>query len=370
MKLEEEYGKPINWLSYENCFRKYENIPSTCIIEGSALPQPFVSIMIPTYRRIKLLPEAIHSSLSQKSPFPYEVVVVDNDQSTEYANQVDELVQSFKSSKLRLFRNSENIGMFGNWNRCIELARGEWVTILNDDDLLMDEWLETMAPYLEGQAMQASKVEVFGENDWVRDKKSLFYKIITRIDAFLLNREPYFKVISSDLFINNPVYGSLGVLINRKSSFELGGFNEKFWPISDYVFNVRYALGFGINIVNKPLAKYRYSENESMKPSTMQKIVTNCFLFRNQLIGYLYQEGVIKNILLRINRLHAKIDAYKFYCKAGGQFDWRGILLGINVCHKGYAPGILLRILCAISWRIFACRKEIPITLAKKRRQS
>ena len=34
--------------------------------------------------------------------------------------------------------------MFGNWNRCIELARSEWVFILSDDDLLDRSFVEAM----------------------------------------------------------------------------------------------------------------------------------------------------------------------------------------------------------------------------------
>ena len=38
----------------------------------------------------------------------------------------------------------KNIGMIGNWNRLYTLARGEWVVMLHDDDLLYNDYLSIL----------------------------------------------------------------------------------------------------------------------------------------------------------------------------------------------------------------------------------
>jgi hypothetical protein len=46
------------------------------------------------------------------------------------------VVASFPDSRLRFERNERNLGLFGNFNRCIELARGSLIHILHSDDTI------------------------------------------------------------------------------------------------------------------------------------------------------------------------------------------------------------------------------------------
>lgn len=92
---------------------------------------PLVSICIPTYNRADMVGDAIASALSQDYPC-VEVVVVDNASTDRTA----EVVASFPDPRLRFVRNEENLGLFGNFNRCIELAKGSLIHILHSDDTI------------------------------------------------------------------------------------------------------------------------------------------------------------------------------------------------------------------------------------------
>ena len=52
------------------------------------------------------------------------------------------------TGKLRYYKNVQNIGLFGNWNRCFQLACGKWVVLLHDDDLIFDDFLLKTVYYL------------------------------------------------------------------------------------------------------------------------------------------------------------------------------------------------------------------------------
>ena len=95
--------------------------------------RPCVSIIIPTHRRPALLSEAIESAISQDPCMPYEVVVMDDDQSRD----ILDVVSRFPPSGITVYQNAVNLGMWGNVNHALELCRGEWILILCDDDLLM-----------------------------------------------------------------------------------------------------------------------------------------------------------------------------------------------------------------------------------------
>lgn len=354
MSLEERDAMPSDWLAYEDCFKKYSAVESSCIILGALTDQPKVSIMIPTYKRVDLLRESIESALNQKTDIPYEVVVVDNDQSPEIAKQVDALVREFNSPLLRLFRNQQNIGMFGNWNRCIELARGEWVSILNDDDLLMKDWMKSMAPHLKGRSMQASSVEVFGEYDWASNKKSRLGKLQDAVESLILMRGVRHKIIASDMFLGNPVHASLGVLMHKEALMELGGYNEKYWPISDYVFNVRYALVMGGYVLKKQLARYRYSVNESLNPATMVKFATMTYELRRQLIDLLWENKGYRALMTKVNAFQAYNHAFNYHCILGDKLDWRHVLDDMKIPHSNVAPGKFKRAFARLAWIILS----------------
>ena len=45
-------------------------------------------------------------------------------------------------------KNEENIGMFGNWNRALEVTRTKYVVLLHDDDWLTENYIETVINFL------------------------------------------------------------------------------------------------------------------------------------------------------------------------------------------------------------------------------
>lgn len=353
MKFGEKTVIGSRWLEYEDCFKRFTKVESSCIIGGSMLELPKVSIMIPTYRRAELLRESIESALRQDNSIPYEVVVVDNDQSPEVSSRVDALVRSFGSPILRLFRNQTNVGMFGNWNRCIELARGDWVSILNDDDLLKNNWLTSIFTQLKGRAMQATAVEVFGDYNWASSRKSFLGKALEALESFILMRGARYKVTASDIFLGNPVHASLGVLMNKEAALELGGYNEEYWPISDYVFNVRYSLALGAFVLREPLAMYRYSVNESLNPSTMIKSSAMTYELRRQLIALLWSDKLFSKVMAKLNEQQACIDAFNYHRISNETLDWREMLDELGIPHSNIAPSKIKQVLARLAWIIF-----------------
>jgi glycosyltransferase involved in cell wall biosynthesis len=101
-------------------------------------PRPLAfSVCIPTYNGAVYLPEAIDSVLAQTFE-DFELVVCD-DASTD---STPELVQSYDDPRLRYLRFDQNLGQSGNFNRCIEEARGELWTMLSADDRFRPSFLE------------------------------------------------------------------------------------------------------------------------------------------------------------------------------------------------------------------------------------
>lgn len=90
---------------------------------------PVVSVIIPAYNTELYIRRAIDSALSQTLT-ELEVIVVD-DCSTD--NTV-EIVKSYTDERVKLLQNAHNSGAAFARNRALEVARGQWIAILDSDD--------------------------------------------------------------------------------------------------------------------------------------------------------------------------------------------------------------------------------------------
>ena len=105
---------------------------------------PRVSVCIPAYQAQDLIRAAVVSALRQTDD-DLEVVVVDNASSDA---TVDRL-RGIDDPRLRVFRNTRNIGAFRNFNRAIALSRGRYIKLLCADDVLAPDCVGTMAAIFE-----------------------------------------------------------------------------------------------------------------------------------------------------------------------------------------------------------------------------
>lgn len=98
---------------------------------------PLVTIAIPTFNRASLLQDSVKAALSQTYQH-FEVVVSDNASTDDTA----EVLRGFNDARLRVVRQSNNIGLMPNWNACLAEAKGEFIVFCSDDDLLAPWILE------------------------------------------------------------------------------------------------------------------------------------------------------------------------------------------------------------------------------------
>ncbi len=106
--------------------------------------QPVVSILIPTYNYAHFLDETINTALAQTYT-DYELLIVDN-HSTD--NTIEVVTPYLKDPRVKFHRNETNIGLVGNWNKCLELARGKYIKMLCADDLwdptILEKYVKVM----------------------------------------------------------------------------------------------------------------------------------------------------------------------------------------------------------------------------------
>src|SRR5689334_13554042 len=102
--------------------------------------EALLTIAIPFHSGRDYLRQAIDSVLGQTCP-NWELLICD-DHSRE--PDIDTLIASYADARFRYVRNSSKLGMAGNWNRCLDLARTDLVTLLHADDELRENYCALM----------------------------------------------------------------------------------------------------------------------------------------------------------------------------------------------------------------------------------
>jgi len=101
---------------------------------------------MPTWNGEAFVAQALDSVLAQTHG-NFELLVVD-DASTDRTLDV---VSLSRDARIAVHRHRKRLGLAANWNRCLELARGEYVKLFFQDDLLAPEALERLVVSLEAE---------------------------------------------------------------------------------------------------------------------------------------------------------------------------------------------------------------------------
>lgn len=260
-----------NILDYHDGFAEHRHVTSALLYERRSGREVVVTIAIPTFRRLALLKQALASAAAQHTDVQFEILIVDNDHESDGLETIEHL-RTLDTPDLRYYRNEENVGMFGNWNRCLTLAAGEWITILNDDDLLHPTFL--------GECLRSiranSAIQLIGTGADQLDERqsstsvSNLRQFMRKLNLANWKPDVVRQLRSVDYFLNSPHHGSLGILMLAAQAREIGGYSPLLFPSADLAFLVRYQRRYSAYYRAKRLVTYRISVNESLKPTVVE----------------------------------------------------------------------------------------------------
>lgn len=109
-------------------------------MEDSHVPRPLFSVVIPTRERPQTLAKALATCLAQDFD-DYEIIVCDNAGGPETKAVVD----AANSPRIRYLRAPTPLAMTANWELAVSEAKGEYISVLGDDDGLMPYALRELA---------------------------------------------------------------------------------------------------------------------------------------------------------------------------------------------------------------------------------
>lgn len=181
-----------------------------------------VSICIPVYNMEDCLERSIRSALNQDYP-DLEVIVVDNQSS----DATYKIATSIVDTRLKVFRNETNLGAYGNHNRCIELAGGEWIKFLHGDDELLPNCISKMVEALK-RCPEDTALVGCGAINYGYQNKEIARSFIPE-DLYVMRAAYLREFVLEGNFFGTPSMS----FIHRERLISLGGFDRSMEPASD-----------------------------------------------------------------------------------------------------------------------------------------
>jgi len=234
--------------------------------EPSVGTVPAISVIIPTYNRMRSLPRAVESVLRQTFD-DIELIVVD-DCSTD---GTQDYLASIKDKRLRVVRHEQNRGGGAARNSGIRAARAPIIAFQDSDD----EWLVTK---LERQIAEFRRVMNDGYG-------ALYCAKITHGEGQRLGiygpREvqymplPHYQNTSGDIsraLVRNAMVSTQTLMVRKDILLELGGFDESLPLAQDWDLTTRLSRVTKFYFIDEPLVLCFTSHDSISKVKTNQAI--------------------------------------------------------------------------------------------------
>jgi hypothetical protein len=205
----------------------------------SAADQPSVSIVVATFNRHDWLRLAIDSVLAQDNP-DLELLVVDDGSSDETPELLEAYAGRHPSERFRFVRQ-ENAGQAAALNRGYELARGEVLGYLSDDDLLAPGAVSRLASEL----VDPEVVAAFPG-----------YRIIDEAGELVdMIRPPEYSSVEAFRLLDTVI--GPGCLARREPLLSTGGWDPELRFMGDFILWIKLGMRGPIVRVPEPLASWR-----------------------------------------------------------------------------------------------------------------
>ena len=234
------------------------------------LRKKLVSVVMTVYNQEKYLAEAIESILNQTYE-KFELIIIDDGSTDDTLN----IIRSYSMSDKRIrYLARENKGRVFSLNEAVKMSSGEYVAIMDSDDISYPERFEKEVDFLNRHMdviLVGTKIELKFEdtysNEIVKEKN-----IILKTSNADLDRKDIFSTINDSFKIIHPTW------MFRRELFEyISGYQDYMCEDTNFLFRT-VSKGFKVDRIDEVLLKYRiHGESRS---DDKNKLKADCLKFK------------------------------------------------------------------------------------------
>jgi glycosyltransferase involved in cell wall biosynthesis len=280
-----------------------ENIPKT---------NPRVSVILASYNGEKYIAKAIKSVLNQ-SYYNFELAIV-NDGSQDSTKKIIENF-SKRDGRIVIFDNKENIGFPKSLNLGLEVAKGEYIARIDDDDeWICSDKLEKQVKFLDTNkeyVLVGTGIIAIDETE-----KELGKYLYPATDEEIRKQS-----------LVRCCFAHSSVLFRKEAALNCGGYDEsrELYPLEDHDLWLKLGISGKFANISEYCIKYMVRAGSMSRNKPLEQAKKGIFLtkkYRNQYPNYsktivLRCLGILKIVFLRILpfSLRKKMTNFKFKIK-------------------------------------------------------
>ncbi|MFH1979464.1 MAG: glycosyltransferase [Patescibacteria group bacterium] len=303
-----------------------------------------VSVLFPVYNGKKYLKDSIKSILNQTFK-DFEFLIID-DGSTD--NSV-KLIKNFNDCRIILIKNNENIGLIKTLNKGLNLAKGEYIIRMDQDDISLPERFFKQLNFMDSNpdcGVCGSWIRIFG------DSKDQIVKYETDSD-----------LIKAQLLFFNPLAHSSTIL--RKAIFDKFSlrYDEFYKNAEDYELWTRVVNCSKICNIPEVFLNYRISQEQITQKyqDAQNKMV---MLIRAKALRTLKIDFNDDNLFIHQNLgIYNSPPTIEFINKAG---DWLLKIRGINLEKNIYSDKNLSKVIGVVYYNLLIKNIKLGSVVLKK----
>lgn len=260
---------------------------ATSAAPEQASPLPKVSILIPLYNtREDHLRDAVDSILNQTFT-DFELVIVDDGSTDPHIMQT---IRSYDDTRIRFFVNPKNLGISSTRNRLLDLARGEYLAIMDHDDVSLPDRLQKQVAYLDANP-QVGVLSCFAE--YFQDRHGVWCYPVEDED------------IRQALMLESVVIHSAAMLRKRVLVENGIHYEERFSPAEDYALWCSLISCTRFHNLPEVLLRYRWHatncsvlQNEKMERAKL--LVLNFARSNHPALFGMVRENVVRTTRIKL----------------------------------------------------------------------
>jgi glycosyltransferase involved in cell wall biosynthesis len=215
------------------------------------IKHPKISVVMPIYNGEKYLVEAIDSILNQTYS-DFELLLI-NDGSKDATERI---ILSYSDKRIVYVKNEENLGLIKTLNKGLDLAKGEFIARMDQDDISHSKRFE-------------KQIKIFEENKEIGVCGTWFTMFGGNIDKILVAHPERSEEIKLHL-LGHCTLGHPTVML-RKSAIGSERYDEDYQAAEDYEFWVRLSKITKLYNIPESLLDYRmHDSNMTVLEGTTQ----------------------------------------------------------------------------------------------------
>lgn len=236
-----------------------------------------ITVAMPVYNGEEFLRSSIESVLNQ-SYSRFQLLIVDDGSGDSSVSIAYEMAA--RDKRVKVFKNDKNLGLVGNWNRCLALADTEWFKFHFQDDLLHSRALEHLMNSAKKQDVPVilHNREYFFEGSGTEMKQSYFRELPGLNKICKADSELSLKLIAETLceetYLRNFIGEPISAIFKKDLVEKYGFYDSRLKQKCDFEFWLRLLVNEPAFYLHKPLVSFRvHEQSESSRNQAKKDVV-------------------------------------------------------------------------------------------------